>query len=622
MNAPEKLPILSRDLPGAPLELREEEGVTKISFTASSERPVERWGGEEILSHDKDSIRLDRVRGGSAPLLFNHDWDSAVGMVDGARVVDKKLVVDAHFFDTARAKEIEAMVRGGLRNVSIGYRIHEIVEDRKAETFTATSWEPFEVSIVTVPADPSVGIGRELGGELVAVRMLNASERNEGKPAAPAAYSEVNMTDSNTAAAGAVADKQVDVQVTADFDAVKRDEQRAVRIRQVANDARITDEPTIRHWIASGKGWDQIAEEMLRIQVERSKHTESVAYLGLSAAETQKFSIVKAVRAIVDQNWSKAGFEAEVSRTIANRTGTVLNANTFMVPVDVQMRTLIAGTSSQGGYAVGTDLMSGSFIDMLRNRSVAFRLGARSMTGLVGNVQIPKQATGGSVAWIGEIGTATASELTLGQVTMSPKHVAGFQQISRQLLLQSTPDAEALVSSDLAGALALGLDTAVLAGTSTDSSQPIGIRYTSGLGTANPTAGTAVAYADMIKFQTTVASSNALFDGFGYVCHPAIAGLLMGKPRFTNSDTPIWEGGVLDGVCVGRRAMSSLQITSGTVLGGDFGQVIVGEWGSLAIEVNPFQVFQSGIIGVRGIWSVDVGVRYGAAFAIGTGITG
>ena len=96
----------------------------------------------------------------------------------------------------------------------------------------------------------------------------------------------------------------------------------------------------------------------------------------------------------------------------------------------------------------------------------------------------------------------------------------------------------------------------------------------------------------------------------------------MGKSRFTNSDTPIWEGALLDGQMVGKRAMSSLQITSGTILGGDFSQVILGEFGTVEIETNPYANFQAGIIGVRAFYSCDVVVRYGAAFAIGTGITG
>jgi HK97 family phage major capsid protein len=246
----------------------------------------------------------------------------------------------------------------------------------------------------------------------------------------------------------------------------------------------------------------------------------------------------------------------------------------------------------------------------------------RTLSGLQGSVTIPTQAASGAVGWLLESGTATENNMTVGQKTLAPKTVGGYQQISRMLLMQASPDVENLVNSDLAALIALKVDAAVLAGTSTDSSVPLGIRYTSGLGTANPTSGTAVAYTDMIRYQSTVAASNALFDGFAYVTHPGVAAVLMGKPRFTNSDTPIWGGALLDGQMVGKRAMASLQITSGTVLGGDFSQVFLGEWGTVEIETNPYANFQAGIIGVRAFYSCDVLVRYGSAFAIGTGITG
>ena len=385
-----------------------------------------------------------------------------------------------------------------------------------------------------------------------------------------------------------------------------------------AND--INDEPTIRKWLANPDDMESIASDILAIKDERTK--ASPAVLGLTPSETKRFSIVRAINAVINRDWSKAGFEAEVSRATAARMGQNLNEHTFIMPLDVLKREMIVGTASSGGYLVGTNNDAGSFIDLLRNRSVAMRLGMRTLSGLQGSVTIPTQAASGAVGWLLESGTATENNMTVGQKTLSLKTVGGYQQFSRTLMMQSSPDVENLINNDLAALVALKVDAAVLAGTSTDSSVPLGIRYTAGLGTANPTSGTAVAYGDMIKFQSTVAASNALFDGFSYVCHPAIAAVLMGKPRFTNSDTPIWEGALLDGQVVGKRAMASLQVTSGTVLGGDFSQVYLGEWGSLTIEANPYANFQAGIVGIRAFYSCDVLVRYGAAFAIGTGITG
>src|SRR5690606_36397800 len=100
------------------------------------------------------------------------------------------------------------------------------------------------------------------------------------------------------------------------------------------------------------------------------------------------------------------------------------------------------------------------------------------------------------------------------------------------------PDVESLVAMDLADGLAVELDRAALVGTS-GQNNPVGVRYTSGIGTANPGTGTSVAYGDLIRFQTTVAANNALLPGFAYVTTPAVAGIFMGKSRFTNSDTPI-----------------------------------------------------------------------------------
>jgi HK97 family phage major capsid protein len=548
------------------------------------------------------------------PLLFNHNWDDPIGMIDGGSVAGNRMMVDAHLFSTQRAAEIQSMLDGGLRNVSIGYQIHEVEPNKKDGSMRVVDWEPLEVSIVTVPADTSVGFGRNSDSDARIVRV------REVQPAAQAAHKEDTMSEQvGSAAAGA---KAADVQITEDFDVAKAAEARSSTIRKLAASNEIHDEPTVMHWIRSGKSWDAIADDILKVKEARSK--ASPAVLGLTSAETKRFSIVRAINAVINRDWTKAGFEAEASRAAAQRMGQVLNEHSFLVPVEVLTREMIVGSATSGGYLVGTDIQPQSFIDLLRNSSVVMRLGARTLGGLVGSVTIPTQAAAGSVAWLGESGTATESNLTVGQKTLAPKTVGGYQQYSRQLMLQSSMDVESLINSDLAKQVALAVDTAALAGTSTNSTQPLGIRYTSGLGTANPASGTAVVFADFVKHQSTVAAANALFDSFSYVCHPTIAGLLMAKPVFTYGDSGIWSGSLLDGQIAGRRAMSSVQITSGTMLGGDFTQVVIGEWGPapVSIEVNPYANFQAGIVGIRAMYSCDVLVRYGAAFAIGTGITG
>jgi len=144
-NGTKKGRVLYRALENIQLEIREEKGKKKLRFSASSEEPVERWFGIEVLSHEPGAVRLERAKAGAMPLLFNHDSKDPRGMVDDAEIEDHRLVVETHFFDTERAQELERMVEGGLHNVSIAYRLHVVEEDKDRERFTATDWEPFEV---------------------------------------------------------------------------------------------------------------------------------------------------------------------------------------------------------------------------------------------------------------------------------------------------------------------------------------------------------------------------------------------------------------------------------------------------------------------------------------------
>jgi HK97 family phage prohead protease len=130
-----KLPMLGRDLEeDAELLVREDGKTGGISFSLSSEAPVERFFGTEILSHDAGAIRLKRAKRGAMPLLFNHDWQDPVGMIENARVEEKRLVVDANFFNTERGQEVAQMVTDGLRNVSVGYRVYKFQVDTKSRS--------------------------------------------------------------------------------------------------------------------------------------------------------------------------------------------------------------------------------------------------------------------------------------------------------------------------------------------------------------------------------------------------------------------------------------------------------------------------------------------------------
>jgi HK97 family phage major capsid protein/HK97 family phage prohead protease len=608
-----KLPRLARDFSGAQIEKREAAGVYSLSFPASSELPVERWFGTEILSHDPSAVNLDRVLGGAAPLLFNHNWGDPIGMIDGGTLVDGRLMVDAHLFDTVRANEVRAMIEGGLRNVSIGYDISAMEENVKTSTYTAIDWSLLEVSIVTVPADPSVGVGRSEDTNQKPVRLVRTGEEHT-PPATPAIISKgAIMAEVNQAPAG---------QNAGNTDSAAMERLRIKTLTDLGRQHKIADDQ-IRAMIDDEHCTaDEAARRVLDVLVARSGQAKSAAPsdLGLSRAETDKFSMMNAVRAVINKDWSKAGLELEAHKAIQQRLGgNPLNEHTFYVPLEVQSRQLakrdmtVAGVSGSN-YLVGTQNMS--FIDLLRNRSVAMRMGARMMGGMVGNVTIPRQTASAATTWLSTEATAiTEGQPTLGQLSLSPKHVGAYTEISRLLALQASPDAESLVMSDLAQSVGLAVDLAALAGSGA-AGQPTGITATAGVGSV---VGTSLGYAGMLEFQTDI--GNALAESCGYVTTAAVAALLAARVKFASTASPLWDGSLLDADACGFHGMSSAQVPAAAMIFGDWAQLVIAEWGSLAIEVNPYANFQAGIIGVRALYAVDIGLRMPSAFSVATSIT-
>ena len=625
--------LLRRGVAAEEIRMQRAEKATTITFPASSEEPVERCWGVEVLSYENGAVRLDRATRGAMPLLFNHNVDDPIGMITAARIEKNRLMVDAQLFGTARAEEVRSMIEGGLRNVSLAYRINKIEEDTKTERFTVTDWEPYEVSIVTVPADPTVGIGR--GAELeYEVRMVRASHQAEESAATRrASMPEEKKETATVAVVDETKEKLDEIKAKRGLE-VEAERKRAIENLSKAN--RIAD--SVRDaWIEQGYSLEAVSRDLLTILEERGKtNPQPASKIGMSRSDADKFSLARAIRACAAKSWQRdAPYELEVTRTVAQKLGKVADDNRFCVPFEVLerqhnvmeiesmrqalglgRRDLTVATAGAGGYLVETANVG--FIDMLRNRSVAFRMGARRLSGLQGNVTVPRQSAAATAVWLAnEASTITESQQTFVQLSLSPKSVGAYTEISRQLLLQSSPGAEGIVSSDLSRVVAIAADLAVINGSGA-SGQPTGIINTAGIGSVT---GTSLAYAGILEFQTDVAGSNVEPVSGGYVTTPAVAALMMQRVKFTSTASPLWEGNVWNGNMSGFAAMSSNQVPSANMLFGDWSEVVVGEWGVLEVEVNPYANFQAGIVGVRAIYSLDVAVTRPFAFSLATSIT-
>lgn len=662
---------------------RESEGGDLIvDMALSSNEPYERWWGIEVLDHSAESIRLGRLNDGAA-LLFNHNPDDLRGThvegtikPDGSVLRGKVRVTSA----TEQGRETILLVESGvLSKASIGYNIHRVIEqttekgktvDREIDgstferaiaqykesrdingfrralgagvkgkddpvTYRVIDWEPFESSLVTIPADSSVGVGRNEEREARGAKHQPAktAETVEGssmpkKPEATAGLDDAEKDD-NTETRSA----QPKISVNEPEPTIPKgnpSDLEKARKRAIENlcKANSLDEKYRDMWIGQGAPIEQVAEDILMILEERGKtNPQPKSKLGLNGQETQRFSFARAIQAIADKDWKNAGFELECSRSVAQKIGASPDPHKFYVPFEVmerpvegrqrQQRDLTVGAAGAGGYLVATDNMG--FIEMVRNRSVVFRMGARRLSGLTGSVTVPRQSAAATAYWLSTEATqATESEQTFVQMAMTPKSVGAYTEISRQLLLQSSPGAEGIVTDDLAQVVAIAADLGALEGSGA-SGQPTGISNTSGIGSVT---GTSLAYSGALEFQTDVATANVMPMAGGYVTTPAVASLMM--QRFTNAtygEKPLWDGNVWGGNMAGFAAMSTNQVTAATMVFGDWQELVIGEWGVLEVEVNPYANFQAGIIGVRAMYSMDVGVRRPFAFSRATSIT-
>ncbi len=330
--------------------------------------------------------------------------------------------------------------------------------------------------------------------------------------------------------------------------------------------------------------------------------------------DVRRYSVLKALRATLSKDWSRAGLELEAHKAIMQRGAlNPRSENSFFVPMDVQVRDMTSAGVSGSNYLVAIDNIVGSFVEMLRNESVVMQLGATRLTGLQGNVTIPRQTAASTAYWLASESTQiTESQPTIGQITLSPKNVAALTEISHQLMQQSDRSAEQLVMTDLARVLALAADVAALRG-SGGSGQPTGITGTSGIGSFDTDSTNT--FADILDPQNDVAAANALRPGCAYVADPASAVLLMQRQRFSSTDTPLWDGSLLRGQMAGFPCIATNQMSANTMLFGWWPSLIMAEWGVLELMVNPYSDFTRGLSAIRAWYTMDVALRYPAAFS-------
>lgn len=338
----------------------------------------------------------------------------------------------------------------------------------------------------------------------------------------------------------------------------------------------------------------------LRERLEKVEEKSRTLLRGSDNADPKPnpISIRKLACAIVDKDWTNAGYEREI--------------------IAESKRALSTTTDTAGGYIVGPEYMANEYIEMYRAQVVAIAAGARVMPGMTGSpILIPKQSTGATAYWTAENAAITASEQTFENLSLTPHKCAGLTKVSNELMRSSSPAAEGIIRDDLAQTIGRAIDLAVLTGTGA-SGQPVGISLTTGINTTTQNATTTLAHCTAMV--AAVATDNALHGSLGWVMHPRTWNTISALLAAAGADYGgRWEGNLwtlpLLGYPVFLTTQLSLTLGGGSdeseMFFGNWNDVLIPEWGGIEFMASQHAdtAFAADQTWIRATHIMDMGLR-------------
>ena len=603
-----------------------------VDVVFGSEYPVVRydWNKDrmfnEILSFEEGHVRMERLQNGVAPVLDNHDryggTQSTLGVVDSAELKGDHGIATLRFADTEDVESTWRKVEQGIiKGVSVGYRVLEYedtgeVGENGFPNWRAVDWEPLEVSIAPVPADPRSKTNRSDDAELFTARVIG----EEPTPAPEPKRFEKNPT----------AEKLLQTRSTRDA-AVINHKYMKVNLNDLkASRKALEDELATLHALTER---DETQEarytevvgkvEKLNTDIEREEKAAAILAARAAAGEAtdtgeniekkklmKRFSFSESVRDVL--NGGGVTGVAREMREHAMQKGHPGGGN-IIVPADFVRAggadDFQAGSGDGSGY-VATEV--GGFIEGLMMPLMVEDWGTQVFQGQTANLKFPRESVNADATQEGEVDAGAASGAEMDELTLSPVRFHNDTVYSKQLLLQGGPSVE----SDIAAMLRRGHERRLL-------------KYI--FSTAITNAGNDIAAADTADYQaiadaliTAVLEDEGLTDNARFVFSPSAfeyflsAVNVTGISQLLNENTRTLKGGYA------YHATPYLEDASagvGQVLFGDWANAVLAYFGGIDLVVDPYSAKDTAQVQIAMNRWADFDLRQANGFAKEDGVT-
>ncbi|EKF8822979.1 MULTISPECIES: phage major capsid family protein [Enterobacteriaceae] len=562
-----------------PTAINSDNRTVEVAFCSEAGvlREIEGKVYTEILLCNPENVDLSRLNNSGA-VLFNHDRDHLIGRVLSARIDSDKVGRAVLQISNASEKEWEQINEGVLTHISFGYTVNDYRIE--GNIIYVTHFTPYEISLVTVPADVSAGVGRSLinNNDDNQKDMIMEDEK-EIESTEPEIKDESEVVSTELESEEEV-EESLEEEITETEEVRMSDEEllalmanRPDLLEQMINKIEVEEKrEEVQESTANSESEDSTDE------VERKRELESIGVvlnIDVSEAIENGISVEDFKRTLNTKTNPNHDKEIKMEKSVLNGLIRSLSEGNFAGKTEIPASDFVRTSTTVGGAALVKEVYADSYIDVLRAQSVFANLPVQVYSNLEGegNLVLPKLSSDftDNFGYVTEGAPSPSYNAAFEKITLKPEIFTGSVELTRTLI-KSASTAEQYIQDAMVKGAALKLERLILADVVAKAPEV--------------TLTAALTKTDVISALATLAAANVRIENVVAIVHPTTAAVLRTTLDGSNTSAKyLLQGYMGDGILADSvRIVESTQVAAGAIVFGDWSNIVMAQWGSVTMD--------------------------------------